>query len=85
MKVLNPVFVAVLLVAGHNASAQPHAGTITVANVPLRYVREGSGPTVVAIGSAIYYSKAYSAALRRQLDMVFVDSRHFVPRLSALP
>jgi proline iminopeptidase len=79
LKVLNLVFVAVLLVAGHNASAQPHAGTFTVANVPLRYVREGSGPTVVAIGSAIYYPKAYSAALRRQLDMVFVDSRHFVP------
>lgn len=85
MKALNAVFVAVLLVTGHNASAQPHAGTITVANVPLRYVREGSGPAVVAIGSALYYPKAYSAALQRQLDMVFVDSRHFVPGYQPSP
>jgi proline iminopeptidase len=42
-------------------------------------VREGQGQTVVAVGSAIYYPKAYSAALRRQLDLTFVDSRHFVP------
>jgi proline iminopeptidase len=54
-------------------------GTVTVSNVPLRYVREGRGPTAVAIGSAVYYPKAYSADLRSQLDMVFVDSRHFVP------
>jgi proline iminopeptidase len=79
MKVLTAVVVALLLLTGDRPSAQPRAGTITVANVPLRYLREGSGPTVVAIGSAIYFPKAYSAALRRQLDMVFVDSRHFVP------
>jgi proline iminopeptidase len=79
LKVQTAVVVALLLLAGDRPSAQPRVGTITVANAPLRYVREGSGPTVVAIGSAIYFPKAYSTALRRQLDMVFVDSRHFVP------
>ena len=36
MKVLNAVFVAVLLLAVDRAAVQPHGGTITVANAPLR-------------------------------------------------
>jgi hypothetical protein len=72
-------FLALALITGSAADSQVRSGTITVANVPLRYVREGNGPTVVAIGSAIYYSKAYSGSLRQKLDMIVVDSRHFVP------
>lgn len=74
------VAVLAMTIAGSGCgSTRPSNGTVTVSNIPLRYVREGSGPTAVAIGSAVYYPKAYSAALRKQLDMVFVDSRHFVP------
>lgn len=77
MRVAFGIFIAVALTAG--ASAQQSAGIVMVDDAPLCYVREGTGPPVAAIGSAVYYPRAYSAALRRSLDMIFVDSRHFVP------
>ena len=77
MRILHALSLATAIVG----CASPRAinGTVTVSNVPLRYIREGHGPTAVAIGSAVYYPKAYSAALRNHLDLVFVDARHFVP------
>lgn len=33
----------------------------------------------MVIGTSIYYPRAFSQALREHLDLVFVDSRHFVP------
>lgn len=55
------------------------SGTVTSAGVELRYVREGSGLTIVVIGSATYYPRAFSAELRQEYELIFVDSRHFVP------
>jgi proline iminopeptidase len=34
---------------------------------------------VVVIGSSRFYPRAFSAALRAHFDMIFVDSRHFIP------
>lgn len=79
LSAVSAVLVAVLMHAGERAVAQSRTGMVSVAGVPLQYVREGQGQAVVAIGSAIYYPKAYSEALRRQLDLTFPDSRHFVP------
>jgi hypothetical protein len=52
MKVRNAVLVALLIHAGQHAIAQSRTGIVTVDGVPLRYVREGKGQAVVAIGSA---------------------------------
>lgn len=50
-----------------------------VDGVDFRYVREGTGPPLVVIGSSQFYPRAFSDALRTHFDMVFVDSRHFIP------
>ncbi len=55
------------------------AGIILFENIPFGYIREGRGETMVVIGSAEYYSRAFSPSLRKKLDMAFVDSRHFIP------
>lgn len=54
-------------------------GKLLHEGIPFGYIREGKGETMVVIGSAEYYSRAFSPSLRKKLDMVFVDSRHFIP------
>jgi proline iminopeptidase len=54
------------------------AGSIEFRGARLRYRREGTGDPVLVPGSAVYYSKAFSASLRAHLDLVFCDCRHFV-------
>lgn len=54
-------------------------GTINVDGADLNYVREGSGQTILVIGSATFYPKAFSEQLRDQFELIFVDGRHFVP------
>lgn len=55
------------------------SGTVNSGGVGLRYVREGTGEPIVVIGTATYYPRAFSAELRQKYELIFVDSRHFVP------
>ncbi len=64
---------------GEAARSEPTAGIVQVDSVEFRYVREGRGTPAVVIGSSIYYPRAYSRNLRDHLDLIFVDSRHFMP------
>ena len=54
-------------------------GTVTVDGAELAYVREGRGHPLLIVGSATYYPKAFSPQLREHFDLIFADSRHFVP------
>lgn len=45
----------------------------------LQYKIEGSGPTALVIGSALYYSRTFSPSLRNHLKLVFIDHRGFAP------
>lgn len=55
------------------------SGAVNSAGVELRYTREGQGQSIVVIGTATYYPRAFSAKLRQEYELIFVDSRHFVP------
>jgi proline iminopeptidase len=54
-------------------------GTVKVDGCELTYVREGNGPSMFVIGSAIHYQKAFSHRLRQHFDLIFADARHVVP------
>lgn len=43
----------------------------------LKYCTEGSGPDVIVIGNALYYSRSFSQNLRQFLRLHFVDYRGF--------
>ncbi len=49
------------------------------AGIPLRFIREGTGPALMIFGSAAYYSREFSRGLRDHFHLVFTDLRHFVP------
>ncbi|HEY9857752.1 MAG TPA: alpha/beta hydrolase [Stenomitos sp.] len=53
-------------------------GTVRSGPFELGYVIEGSGRPALVIGSSVYYPRTFSAELRRQLQLVFVDHRGFV-------
>lgn len=52
-------------------------GTVRSGAFTLRYSVEGTGAPAIVIGSAVYYPRTFSANLRRQLRLVFVDHRGF--------
>jgi proline iminopeptidase len=52
-------------------------GTIRSGAFELAYSIEGRGPPAVVIGSALYYPRVFSAALRQSLTLVFLDHRGF--------
>jgi proline iminopeptidase len=54
-------------------------GIVSRDGVELGYVREGAGQPILVIGTATYYPRAFSAELRQGYELIFVDSRHFVP------
>lgn len=54
-------------------------GTVMSAGFRLRYIAEGTGPPALVVGSALYYSRAFSENLRRHLRLVFMDHRGFAP------
>ena len=56
-----------------------HAGTISAGPFQLPYVREGTGPAAIVIGSSRYYQRAFSKNLRTHLRLVFMDHRGFAP------
>ncbi|MFN3431895.1 MAG: alpha/beta fold hydrolase [Candidatus Sericytochromatia bacterium] len=52
-------------------------GTLAADPFELAYTVEGQGRPVFVIGSAVYYPRTFSAALRRELQLVFADHRGF--------
>jgi proline iminopeptidase len=54
-------------------------GVVNSCGVELNYLREGSGKPLVIVGTATYYPRAFSARLREEYELLFIDSRHFVP------
>ncbi len=65
------------------ASAPPQmtadTGSVTSDGFRLRYIVEGAGPPALVVGSALYYSRAFSENLREHLRLVFMDHRGFAP------
>ena len=59
-------------------STETH-GKIELDGIQFNYVRQGSGNPLMVIGSSVYYPKAFSDSLKSKFDMIFVDSRHFLP------
>lgn len=54
-------------------------GIVDVDGYGLKYIRGGRGNPLIVIGSSEYYSKAFSKDLKKRFDLIFIDSRHFVP------
>ncbi|NIM52722.1 MAG: alpha/beta fold hydrolase [Gemmatimonadales bacterium] len=54
-------------------------GSVTSDGFRLRYIVEGAGPPALVVGSALYYSRAFSENLREHLRLVFMDHRGFAP------
>lgn len=52
-------------------------GTLQAGPFNLTYRIEGDGPAVIVIGSAVYYPRTFSTALRQHLRLIFVDHRGF--------
>lgn len=52
-------------------------GTLRCGPFELGYAVEGRGRPALVIGSAVYYPRTFSAALREALKLVFVDHRGF--------
>lgn len=61
----------------------PSSGVVTVNGAELRYVIEGRGVPCLVIGSATYYPRTFSQALREHFQFIFVDLRHFAPSTTA--
>lgn len=62
----------------YNAKS-PSEGVVKVEEFPLKYIRKGHGDPYLVIGSADYYSQAFPKALEDEMELIFIDSRHFVP------
>ncbi len=52
-------------------------GFIEVERFKLRYSQEGKGIPALVIGSALYYPRTFSQALRKHFQLIFVDHRGF--------
>lgn len=75
------LFVTACLLIQQAAFGQndPEKGTILVDEFELNYIIEGEGQSAIVIGSAKYYNRVFSRNLRKQLRLVFLDHRGFVP------
>ena len=54
-------------------------GFIEVGKFKLGYCIEGTGIPTIVIGSAIYYPRTFSTALREHMRFIFIDHRGFSP------
>src|SRR3990170_1753210 len=52
-------------------------GTIQSGRFELAYSVEGDGAPALVIGSAVYYPRVFSQALRQSLKLIFADHRGF--------
>lgn len=55
------------------------SGTLDRDGFVLRWVREGSGIPAIVVGSERFYRRYFPGALRDHFDIVFCDSRQWVP------
>ncbi|ANK71776.1 MULTISPECIES: alpha/beta hydrolase [Ensifer] len=55
------------------------AGSLGAGPFDLGYRIEGSGTPLLVIGSAAYYPRTFSQALREKLRLIFIDHRGFAP------
>jgi proline iminopeptidase len=62
-----------------NADLKSENGIINSGGIPFRYVIQGKGNPILVIGSSSYYSKSFSDNLKDHFEMIFIDSRHFIP------
>jgi proline iminopeptidase len=62
----------------HPANASP-TKYLDVKGARLHYTVGGSGKTCMVIGSSIYYPRTFSDNLKEKLNIIFVDTRHYVP------
>lgn len=61
----------------NKVSHHDNAGIIERDGYGLQYCIEGTGTSVLVIGSAIYYPRTFSEGLRKHLRLAFVDHRCF--------
>ncbi|MEI2297636.1 alpha/beta fold hydrolase [Ensifer sp. MJa1] len=54
-------------------------GSLRAGPFDLGYRIEGNGMPVLIVGSAIYYPRTFSRALREKLRLIFIDHRGFAP------
>lgn len=54
-------------------------GSVASGGFRLRYIVEGTGTRTLVVGSALYYSRTFSANLRKHLRLAFMDHRGFAP------
>lgn len=71
--------------AFQNTTGAAARGTIRSGAFDLSYSAEGSGPPAIVIGSAVYYPRIFSAALRQSLMLVFLDHRGFAKASGDVP
>ena len=60
-------------------------GTIRSGRFDLAYSVEGDGTPALVIGSAVYYPRVFSQALRQSLKLIFADHRGFAQRSGDVP
>ncbi len=60
-------------------------GTIRSGRFELAYSVEGDGKPALVIGSAVYYPRVFSQALRQSLKLIFADHRGFAHQLGDVP
>ena len=60
-------------------------GTIRSGRFDLAYSVEGNGTPALVIGSAVYYPRVFSQALRQSLKLIFADHRGFAQRSGDVP
>lgn len=54
-------------------------GIVEIDGFQHKYIRKGHGDPYLVIGSADYYSHAFPEALEDEIELIFIDSKHFVP------
>ena len=62
-----------------NISSEPSRGVVSIDGIDFHFIREGSGMPILILGSATYYSRAFSQNLREYFELIFVDLRQFIP------
>ena len=65
--------------SGDSTQNYAESGVVECAGARLGYIREGVGKPIAVVGISKHYSRAFSKTLRDAFDLVFADSRHFVP------
>ena len=58
-------------------------GKIVIDGFELLYRMEGKGTPVLVVGSAVYYPRLFSQALRETIQLVFIDHRGFAKSLGS--